>query len=425
MNIILDDIPRFIKTYLKRFNDLINKKQNLVIGTYITGLIEEINKKNIQNLDNHRLNSNYNQLRNSICKWKYNDDAINIRRIDIFQRQQQTRSRTDGVVVLDDTGNRKSGEKTFGSRRQYLGCIGKVDTGQVVVTTHYADSTKNYPLFFSEYAPKDWVEDNPKALDCNGKPLVFKTKGELALEQLTEIVKLDKLLFRYILFDGWYFQNSRFIKGIQDEHFYICGCYRNQRVYYKRKEDVTKNEYTLGVVIGDLEEKDFEKLELIRPTGEKLIQYVYNFKLKFKQYGWHRVCVCKYKASDNISEARIIVTNDLEVSAKELLETYLLRDRVEKFYQTVKEHLGADEYQVRKANGIKRHWLLVYLAFSMIQFYYYTGGISYWTNKIPKTFGEALRVFQLVLLYLFCKYIISNPDGLNDFLFRNLGKIPT
>ena len=50
------------------------------------------------------------------------------------------------ALIIDDSGQRKSGNLTAGVGRQYIGEIGKTDNGIVVVTTHLYDGVKSLPL---------------------------------------------------------------------------------------------------------------------------------------------------------------------------------------------------------------------------------------------------------------------------------------
>ena len=71
------------------------------------------------------------------------ENTLNCQRIEMLENTRPTKSCDNGYVILDDTGNPKSGDATFGTRRQWIGSLGKVDCGQVVVTSHYADSRKD------------------------------------------------------------------------------------------------------------------------------------------------------------------------------------------------------------------------------------------------------------------------------------------
>ena len=51
---------------------------------------------------------------------------------------QGERGALDGIVVVDESGVRRGGDKSVGIARQYLGSVGKVENGQVGVYLTYA-----------------------------------------------------------------------------------------------------------------------------------------------------------------------------------------------------------------------------------------------------------------------------------------------
>ena len=62
----------------------------------------------------------------------------------------------------------------------------------------------------------------------------------------------------------------------------------------------------------------------------------------------------------------VIVTNRTDWSAKKIIESYLQRWPIETFYQDSKGHLGLDEYRMRGAEAAKKHWCLVFVAYSLL-----------------------------------------------------------
>ena len=64
----------------------------------------------------------------------------------------RTRNET-GVLVIDETGDRKDGHKTAHVGRQYLANLGKIDNGAVSVTSLWADERVYYPLEVEPYTP--------------------------------------------------------------------------------------------------------------------------------------------------------------------------------------------------------------------------------------------------------------------------------
>jgi SRSO17 transposase len=65
----------------------------------------------------------------------WDHQAVNQQRIHLLQADPATAPHAQGVLVLDDTGDRKDGSATAHVARQYLGSVGKTDNGIVCVTS--------------------------------------------------------------------------------------------------------------------------------------------------------------------------------------------------------------------------------------------------------------------------------------------------
>jgi SRSO17 transposase len=75
-------------------------------------------------------------------------------------------------LIIDDSGHRKRGNFRDGVGRQYIGEIGKRDTGIVVVTTHlYDDGSESLPLDIELYHHGD-------SLPKGKQDLLFDKKEE-------------------------------------------------------------------------------------------------------------------------------------------------------------------------------------------------------------------------------------------------------
>jgi len=66
-------------------------------------------------------------------------------------------------------------------------------------------------------------------------------------------------------------------------------------------------------------------------------------------------------------QLRQIATNRCDWTARTVLMGYMQRQRIENFFKDTKEHLGLGDYQLRKAEGIQRHWALVVCAHTLLQ----------------------------------------------------------
>jgi DDE superfamily endonuclease len=107
------------------------------------------------------------------------------------------RPRGLAVGAIDETGQVKAGARTAGVKRQYLGCVGKVANGINTVHLSYVREGTGHALIGArEWIPAAHIDDPVKSR-VMGLPdgLAFRTKGQLAIDILTEAfadgVRLD------------------------------------------------------------------------------------------------------------------------------------------------------------------------------------------------------------------------------------------
>jgi SRSO17 transposase len=103
----------------------------------------------------------------------WNAGKINDRRLELLAADARTAPHEAGVLVIDDSGDRKDGHATAHVARQYLDSVGKTDNGIVVVSTLWADERVYYPLHVTAYTPAGRL---PAGLNDPG----FATKPQLA-----------------------------------------------------------------------------------------------------------------------------------------------------------------------------------------------------------------------------------------------------
>jgi len=92
--------------------------------------------------------------------------------------------------IIDDTGYGKKGTHSVGVARQYCERLGKTDNCQVAVSLSIANEHGSLPVAYQLYLPQDWANDRARCIGA-GVPaeIVFRTTGELALEQIQQALK--------------------------------------------------------------------------------------------------------------------------------------------------------------------------------------------------------------------------------------------
>ena len=107
------------------------------------------------------------------------------------------------------------------------------------------------------------------------------------------------------------------------------------------------------------------------------------------------------------------------VTPKWIVSTYSQRNWVEVFYREVKGWLGLKEYQVRGFKSLKRHFILVFCAYTFMRtrmarlprhremsvlWHKLTGGLRRrWASKPLNTFPEAMVSFSYSYVFPFCR----------------------
>src|ERR1700747_1913688 len=77
---------------------------------------------------------------------RWDPERVNARRLELLLADPATAPHGGGVLVIDDSGDRKDGVKTAHVGHQWLGRYGKTDNGVVTVTTLWADERLYYPV---------------------------------------------------------------------------------------------------------------------------------------------------------------------------------------------------------------------------------------------------------------------------------------
>src|SRR5437762_3161128 len=84
---------------------------------------------------------------------RWDPEQVNSRRLELLLAGPATAPHGGGVLVIDDSGDRKDGTKTAHVGHQWLGRYGKTDNGVVTVTTVWADERLYYPVHAVPYTP--------------------------------------------------------------------------------------------------------------------------------------------------------------------------------------------------------------------------------------------------------------------------------
>src|SRR6266849_10455864 len=152
--------PGPLEGYAARFDDLFGSlAQRRGFREYLAGLLAPRDRnKTLTALAGaepvagagHR---SVQRLQFFLSESRWDPEQVSARRLELLAADPATAPHEGGVLVIDDSGDRKDGTKTAHVGHQWLGRYGKTDNGVVTVTTVWADERLYYPVHAVPYTP--------------------------------------------------------------------------------------------------------------------------------------------------------------------------------------------------------------------------------------------------------------------------------
>ena len=315
---------------------------------------------------------------------------------------------TRGFLVVDDTLSHKTGKHMEGVNIHYDHAEGRYTLSHQLVTSHLVAGRLSISIGFELYRRDEGQED-------------FKTKQELARRLIGRAAAMG-FPFTCVVMDVWYFnvENISYVEGLGRD--WVAGCKCNRLIR------MPKGWTQVSAYIDTVAKSEFEEVVVRTEDGERRFwAYAKNVVMK----GRRRIrLVASYE--DNVEgEPKFIATNRLDWDVKTILKTYLKRWKIDSFYRDAKQELGLEDYELRKLRGIRRHWLMVFLAHNLLQLSSRKGEPVAWIKTSLKTVGSRCRYATLEILKSFVDLVVrlaqkvKTPDEILRHTLSNLKELKT
>ena len=298
----------------------------------------------------------------------WDHDQINARRVQLLCQDPATAPHDRGVLVLDDTGDRKDGTATAHVARQYLGSVGKIDNGIVAVTSLWADERVYWPVHAVPYTPAS-------RLPGGERDPGFKTKPQLAVE-LVQAAQQAGIGFRAVVADCFYGDNPGFTQALTAAEIPFVLALKPRKGTWAPADQAHSPVEAA---------RDLGWRSLTRPGQWRRIQR--RFRDGHTETWWAadatlggfgpdqrlRLVVATTDPGSLPGHSSWYLLTNLprpssrraqQANLAEVVRLYGLRNWVEQGYKQVKGELGWADFQVRSDRAIRRHWTLVCCAFS-------------------------------------------------------------
>ena len=158
---------------------------------YVTGLCLPGDRKSIEpmaaRVDPRHVRARHQSMHHFVANAAWDDGAV----LRIAREAVLAALERHGPVaawVVDDTGMPKKGRHSVGVARQYCGVLGKQENCQVAVSVSLAHEQASVPVAYRLYLPEAWAQDRRRRRAA-GVPdtIAFRPKWQIALEQIMHL----------------------------------------------------------------------------------------------------------------------------------------------------------------------------------------------------------------------------------------------
>ena len=428
-----------VTTHADIFRDLFeNRCQFRHFQHYLTGLIV-LDNKSLTNITRCVLESaDKTNLSRFFSDAPWFQEQVNDRRVAYLL--QQTKAvrvpKTDSVLILDDTLCEHVGSLFEYVDRHYNHGKDTYPLAHNPVTSHYVSGPVRFPLdlrlyrryeectrweaFVHKHFPDRVIPAKKKDRTRFHKdvdPVLLedpdfqtlheqcRTKIDLGIDLLETAIR-HKVPFQVLLFDSWYLAEELVSMARYHKKDWIS--------LLKKNRNLETNSFVLKDAAGtplELEGPHIaveDLVPLIPPTAYRAVTVgattSWTFTLAVRLPGLGKVrLVISFKNAELTGTYAVLVSNRVDWHAQRIITLYLQRWPIETFYQDGKGQLGLDEYRMRNAEAIQKHWYLVFVAYSFLPLDCLPSSPT--TGGLPiKTIGEACRqqaqaLMQALMLY--------------------------
>ena len=326
---------------------------------YLRGLLSPVERKNGWQLAEQAGDATPDGVQRLLSTYQWDADLV---QGDLAGYVVEHLDDAEAVLVVDETGFLKKGDKSAGVQRQYSGTAGRIENSQIGVFLAYASDKGRTLLDRELYLPQVWTEDRERRREA-GVPeeVVFRTKPELAQ------VMLERALESGVPF-GW-------VAG--DE---VYGSDRNLRLWLERVDAphvlaIKRNEKLWALtekgprrVRADRLASQVDEFDWVRCSagdgakGPRVYDWAAVDIRPLREPGRGYWLLARRSLADPSELAYYVCYGPAGTTLEELARVAGIRWAIGECFEEAKGQVGLDQYEVRRWDGWYRHITLAMLA---------------------------------------------------------------
>jgi SRSO17 transposase len=322
---------------------------------YLRGLMAPLERRNGWTLAEQAGDDTPDSMQALLCSPCFDRDAV---RDKVRTALVEAIGDDGGVLVADETGFIKKGKGSAGVQRQYTGTTGKVDNCQIGVFLAYHTRHGRALIDRELYLPRSWTGDRDRCLRAHIPGEVeFATKPEQARSMLERAVQA-KVPFAWFTADEAYGQNRALREWCEEKDIAYVMATRKDHEVASGLHTTSRVDHLIGKVRAGAWRRMSCGDGAHGPRVYDWVSVPIRAEFPHERRGW-------VLARRNISTGELayyVCFGPRGTRLRTLVATAGARWAVEESFQTAKNEVGMDQYQVRRYDAWYAHITLAMTA---------------------------------------------------------------
>jgi SRSO17 transposase len=346
---------RCLDEFMQRIGALLPRKQvRDQAARYLRGLLASIERKNGWQIAEAVGDAAPYSLQHFLGRGVWDTDRV---RDDLQRYAVEHFGDPDGILVVDETGFIKKGDKSAGVQRQYSGTAGRIENCQIGVFLGYATRHGATLIDRRLYLPQSWSNDRVR---CRASEIpdeiAFTTKPKLGIAMLAHALQAG-VPARWVVGDSVYGSDSALRSWLEERRLGYVLAVTGQHPVRSMMEYSRADEWAATVPA-----REWQRLSAGEGSkGQRMYAWTWR-PLGLETDGWCRKLLARRSLSKPDETAYYVVHMPVGTSLTQIVRIAGSRWHIESLFQATKNEVGLDDYEVRSWQGWHRHITLAMFA---------------------------------------------------------------
>lgn len=268
----------------------------------------------------------------------------------------------DGVLVVDETGFLKKGDKSVGVTRQYSGAAGRIENCQIGVFLGYATRLGSALIDRELYLPKDWADDSARRTAAHVPASVaFATKIVLA-KRMIERARTAGVPAQWVTADAVYGSDYKFRIALENQGLGYVVAVRSDFAAW-----VGFRQVRAKTLLDEVPADAWQRLSCGDGSkGPRLYDWALLRTNCPEPKTYSRGLLIRRSIADPSDVAFFACGGPPDTTLEDLVRVAGRRWTIEEDFELAKGDCGLDEYEVRSWDGWHRHVTLSLWALAVV-----------------------------------------------------------